>query len=122
MHRWFQTAFDYLHPARCVTRIQRPAETQRAVNQAVEHLVLYHFSSCPYCLRVRRAAHWLNIPLALRDIHIDAVARAALVAGGGRQTVPCLYIDDDVQGTWLYESADIVRYLDRRFAPVGNTP
>lgn len=54
----------------------------------------------------------------MRDIHVDSAAHAALIAGGGRQTVPCLYIGDDVERTWLYESADIVAYLERRFATV----
>lgn len=122
MHSWFQKALDRVHPARSGMQIQRSAEAQRAVDRAAEHLVLYHFSSCPYCLRVRRATHRFNIPITLRDIHVDAAAHRALIAGGGRQTVPCLYIGDEAQGAWLYESADIIAYLKRRFAPAGNTP
>lgn len=121
MHPWFQKAFDLIHPGRSVTQIRRSSDEQRAVDQAAEHLVLYHFSSCPYCLRVRRAVHRLKIPIAMRDIHVDEAAQRALMAGGGRQTVPCLYIGDDAQGTWLYESTDIIRYLKQRFAPAGDT-
>ncbi|AWN14441.1 glutathione S-transferase N-terminal domain-containing protein [Salinisphaera sp. LB1] len=117
MHVWFQKALDLVHPARSVTQVRRSAEEQRAADQAAGPLTLYHFRSCPHCLRVRRAVHRLNIPIALRDIHIDPAAHRALLAGGGRQTVPCLYIDDPAEGTWLYESADIIDYLNRRFAP-----
>jgi glutathione S-transferase len=41
-----------------------------------------------------------------------------LIEGGGRRTVPCLRIDgDDGQRVWMYESADIVAWLEERFAP-----
>lgn len=122
MQAWLQTSLDLFHPARSVTRVQRSAAEQRAADQAAAQLVLYHFNTCPYCLRVRRAAHGLNVPIALRDIHGDGDAYRALMAGGGRQTVPCLHIDDGEQDSWLYESADIIRYLKRRFLPVRDRP
>jgi glutathione S-transferase len=79
-----------------------------------ESYQLFHFESCPYCLRVRRFAREAGIDLSLRDILRDPAARAELIAGGGRSTVPCLRIDrgpDAVE--WLYESALIIQYLDR---------
>jgi len=115
MHRWLNKALDLVHPARSVTQIHRSAEAQQAAAQRASHLVLYHFSSCPYCLRVRREIHRLELPIAMRDIHADEAAHRALVAGGGRQTVPCLYIEDSDRDIWLYESAHIVRYLNKRF-------
>jgi glutathione S-transferase len=37
---------------------------------------------------------------------------ADLIAGGGKDQVPCLRIEnDDGDVRWLYESIDIVRYL-----------
>lgn len=121
MHFLFQKAIDLIHPARSVTQLQRSAEEQCAADQAAHQLTLYHFRSCPYCNRVRRAAHRLNIPMPLRDIHAEAAAYQTLVTEGGRQTVPCLYIGDRNNGKWLYESADIIDYLNQRFAPARDT-
>jgi glutathione S-transferase len=36
------------------------------------------------------------------------------VQGGGRATVPCLKIRRGDEVEWLYESRDIIDYLDRR--------
>jgi glutaredoxin len=117
MHSWLQRTLDFLHPARSGRKIQRSAQHQQAADQAARQLVLYHFRTCPYCLRTRRAIDRLNIDVALRDIHLDASAYDELLAGGGRQTVPCLHIKDGTRKTWLYESGDIIRYLEKRFTP-----
>lgn len=121
MRPWFQKTLDLVHPARSISHIRRPADAQRAAEQAASQLELYHFNTCPYCLRVRRAMDRLRLPIVMRDIHVDEAARRALIAGGGRQTVPCLHIHDSAQEAWLYESADIVRYLEQRFGPGGAT-
>jgi glutaredoxin len=117
MPLWLQRTLDSLHPARSARKIQRSPEQQHTADQASRHLVLYHFRTCPYCLRTRRAIDRLNIGIALRDIHRDATAYDELIAGGGRQTVPCLRIDEGARQTWLYESGDIIRYLEQRFIP-----
>ena len=44
----------------------------------------------------------------MRDLNVDAGAREALIEIGGKGQVPCLIID----GKALYESADIVRWLE----------
>ena len=116
-HSWLQRALDFLHPARSGSKIQRSAQQQQAADQAARQLVLYHFRTCPYCLRTRRAIDRLSIGIALRDIHLDATAYDELMVGGGRQTVPCLRIDEGARQTWLYESGDIIRYLEQRFIP-----
>ena len=79
-----------------------------------ESLELYYYPECPYCQRVLRALDELGAKGAVtfRDIHADDNARQTLVAVGGKQQVPCLFID----GTPLYESGDIVEWLRRRFA------
>ena len=44
-------------------------------------------------------------------------SREELLAGGGTIKVPCLRITDDAGDTsWMYESSDIIAYLQGRFA------
>lgn len=122
MHSWLQHALGWLHPARSGHKIQRSAEQQRTADQAARELALYHFRTCPYCLRTRRTINHLNIDIPLRDIHRDASAYDELLAGGGRQTVPCLRIGDGARPTWLYESDAIIRYLKQRFTLPAEAP
>ena len=81
-----------------------------------ETLELYFYPECPYCQKVLRALDGLGAEasgaIVLKDIHVDEDARQTLVAVGGKQQVPCLFID----GAPLYESDDIVAWLRRRFA------
>jgi len=83
-------------------------------------LTLYHFATCPYCLRVRRAIDDLNVEVELRDIHQDPSAAQALHDATGRTTVPVLYIADD--DAWMPESTDIVRFLYARFGDGRRPP
>lgn len=99
-----------------VTSIQRSAEAQAEVDLACRYLALYHFMSCPFCQRVRSHIQRLALPIELRDTQRELEHRQALMAGGGRTMVPCLRIEQrDGTVEWMYESADINRYLDRRF-------
>ncbi|MEM7404384.1 MAG: glutaredoxin [Pseudomonadota bacterium] len=87
-------------------------ETARQLAEFTASLSLFHFSTCPYCRRVRRHLKRLNIEVELRDINVSAADRDVLVSGGGRATVPCLRIARPAEGvTWMYESADIVNWL-----------
>ncbi len=96
--------------------VRSPAE-QAAVDTRTRNLALYHFPTCPFCLKTRRTLQRLSLKIELRDAHHDAAHRAALIAGGGKPQVPCLLITD-AQGkqTWLYESDAINAYLNREFA------
>ncbi len=55
----------------------------------------------------------------MKDAKNDAEARAALQAGGGKVKVPCLRIEDADGTRWMYESNDIIAYLEKRFANVA---
>ncbi|MCU7223279.1 glutaredoxin, partial [Pseudomonas brassicacearum] len=77
------------------------------------------FHACPFCVKTRRALHRLNVPVTLRDAKNDPLHRQALLEGGGRVKVPCLRIEeDDGKVTWMYESNDIIAYLDKRFSAI----
>lgn len=78
-------------------------------------LALYHYDSCPYCAKVRRALDRLGVEVELRDVLEEPDHMQALVAARGRRTVPVLRIHKDGGDEWMPESDDIVRYLERRF-------
>ncbi len=97
--------------------IERPAEAQQKVDQECRNLALYQFKSCPFCIKVRKEISRLSLNIELRDAQRDPQHREALLQGGGKIQTPCLKITDE-QGNsrWLYESGDIIQYLQQRFS------
>ncbi|AYN92872.1 MULTISPECIES: glutaredoxin family protein [Pseudomonas] len=100
-------------------KLKRSAEAQKQVEEQTAGLALYQFQACPFCVKTRRAMHKLNLPIALRDVKKDPEHREALLAGGGRIKVPCLRIEEEGRTAWMYESNDIIAYLNKRFAPAS---
>jgi glutaredoxin len=97
--------------------IQRPADEQQAIDQHTSSLVLYQFRMCPFCVKVRRTMKRLSLNIETLDALRDAPAREQLLAGGGNIKVPCLKItNNEGHEIWMYESVEIVRYLQKRFA------
>jgi glutaredoxin len=96
--------------------VTRTPDAQAAVDAHTRKLALYHFPTCPFCLKVRRAMRRLSLDIELRDARHAGPHRDALVAGGGKPQVPCLTITgEDGSVTWLYESDAIIAYLEREF-------
>lgn len=96
--------------------VVRTPEAQAAVDARTRALALYHFPTCPFCLKVRRTMKRLSLNIELRDARSDEAHRAALIAGGGQPQVPCLLITaPDGKETWLYESDAINAWLNREF-------
>ncbi len=95
---------------------QRSPAEQAKVDEQTRKLALYHFMACPFCVKVRRHLTRRNLNIELRDVKREKKFDKELMAGGGNFQVPCLRIQND-DGTvrWLYESSDIVAYLDERF-------
>src|SRR5690606_7549422 len=80
-------------------------------------LALYHTTTCWYCAHVRQVIADLGIDVPLRDVARSPEYRQELIAGGGKGQVPCLRLEHaDGRVEWMYESADIARYLMARFA------
>lgn len=75
---------------------------------------LYHSDLCGFCHRVRRYMAGAGWEFPLRDTLRDRGARTALVEGGGKATVPCLKITRGDEVVWMYESLDIIDYLESR--------
>jgi glutathione S-transferase len=95
----------------------RTTDAQHKIEQELGKLALYHFKTCPFCIKVRHEMARLSLPIVLRDAQYDPVLRADLLHGGGKIQTPCLQIADgngNVQ--WMYESNDIINYLQQRFA------
>ena len=96
--------------------LARPKEIQAQVDAQTRFLTLYEFNACPFCVKVRRATRRLSLPIQTKDVQKDESARAELMAGGGEYQVPCLRIQkEDGSVQWMYESSDIIQYLEGRF-------
>jgi glutaredoxin len=96
----------------------RPPEMQQQIDRDCAQLALYHFKTCPFCIKVRHEMARLSVPIKLRDAQHDQAHRADLLQGGGKVQTPCLrIIDDKGQDRWLYESKEIIAYLQQRFSP-----
>lgn len=106
----------------CLTRPakkQRSPEAQAQVDAAAASLALYQFHACPFCIKVRRVLHTLNVPVTLHDVNKSPAAEQVLIQKGGKRQVPCLHIkEDDGTERWLYESKAIIQYLETRFVDV----
>ena len=99
------------------TAVQRTPAAQAAVDLQCQSLVLYQFSTCPFCIKVRQEMHRLSLPIDLRDSQNNSAHRSELTQGSGATQVPCLKITDaNGQTEWLKESSAIVGYLRERFA------
>ena len=71
-------------------------------------LELFKFDECPYCQRVMNyIGQSGRNDVIYRDIHEDEKNRERLITIGGKEQVPCLFID----GEPLYESLDIIDWL-----------
>lgn len=78
----------------------------------IPDLQLYYRPTCPFCVKVLRFMERHNITIGLHNVRESPDDLAFLVTKGGKQQVPCLFID----GAALYESDAIIEYLDRVFA------
>ena len=95
----------------------RTPEEQQQVDASSNNLVLYQFKMCPFCVKARRAIKRLSLNIETRDALREESSREELLTGGGKMKVPCLMIaDDEGHTTWMYESSDIITYLQERFA------
>lgn len=89
-------------------RRYRPA---RAPDKPLE---LYSFEASPYCRIAREALCELELPYLLHNVAKGSPSREAFVARSGKMMVP--YLVDPNTGAAMFESADIVRYLEQTYA------
>ena len=97
--------------------IKRDPGLQASIDAQTADLALYHYQACPFCVKVRRAMKRQSLKIESRDVKRSHSARDELLAGGGDLKVPCLRIEDDQgQTEWMYESGEIIEYLQNRYA------
>jgi len=93
--------------------VKRAPEAQAQIDARTEHMSLYQFEACPFCVKVRRSMKRNALNIELRDARNDDLHREKLLQGGGKVKVPCLRIDkEDGSTEWMYESSEIIRYLE----------
>ena len=77
-------------------------------------LELWSFEASPFCRIVREALCELEIPYVLHNVAKGSPRREAFVARSGKMMVP--YLVDPNPDRAMFESADIVAYLERTYA------
>jgi len=92
-----------LHPT--VTADQRP-EPERL-------LELYDFEGCPYCRKVREVLCELDLDYVVHPAAKGSPHRTSLQRLGGKVQVP--FLIDPNTSAQLYESEDIIAYLNRTY-------
>lgn len=98
-------------------KLKRDDSAQQSAQNKADKLALYQFYACPFCVKTRRAIHALNIDIDYRDAANNTQYRQELLENGGEIKVPCLRIEKDNKVEWLYESSDIIHYLNNESKP-----
>jgi glutathione S-transferase len=77
-------------------------------------LELYSIEASPYARLVREALCELELPYVLHNLGRGSARREAFAKMSGKMMVP--YLVDPNTGKAMFESADIVKYLDQTYA------
>jgi glutathione S-transferase len=85
----------------------------RAARAPEQLLELYSFEASPFSRIVRETLSELELPYLLHNVARGSPSRVAFVERSGKMMVP--YLVDPNTGTEMFESADIVRYLERTY-------
>jgi len=86
----------------------------RASKAPAKPLELYSFEASPFCRIAREQLCALEIPYLLHNVAKGSPSRDAFVERSGKMMVP--YLVDPNTGKEMFESADIVSYLERTYA------
>lgn len=86
----------------------------REARRPKQPLALWSFEASPFCRLVRERLCALELPYRLHNVAKGGAGREAFVARSGKMQVP--YLVDPNTGTELFESAEIVAYLEETYA------
>jgi glutaredoxin len=96
--------------------VKREAQIQNEYDKETAKFSRYQYAACPFCVKVRWAMQRNSLNVATKDAKRNPQFAKELVEGGGNLKVPCLRIEEnDGAVTWMYESSDIIDYLEQRF-------
>ena len=84
-----------------------------AARQPEQTIELYEFEACPYCRKVREVLSEMDLEYISRPCARGSSTRHAVVERGGRRMFP--YLVDPNTGAEMFESADIVAYLEETY-------
>ena len=76
---------------------------------------LYFDPNCPFCVRVTDHLARREVAYEPKEfsIYADSDLRRELIALGGKSQVP--FLRDPARDVGMYESADIIDYVDRHY-------
>ncbi|WP_261841336.1 glutathione S-transferase N-terminal domain-containing protein [Aliamphritea ceti] len=97
------------------TKMQRSPEQQAQLDKQTANLSLYQYEACPFCVKVRRAMRRFNLNVEVRDAKRNQDFKAELEKDGGKLKVPCLRIEEQDGVRWMYESGEIIQYLEQNY-------
>jgi glutathione S-transferase len=90
-----------------------------ARRDTLQPLTLYNMEGSPYCRKVREALSELDLETIVRNLPKGSPKRVELAQRGGKIQVP--YLVDPNTGSEMYESDDIVAYLEQHYGPESAT-
>jgi glutaredoxin len=97
----------------------RAEENQQAVDLQTQSLKLYQYLACPFCVKTRRVIRKLGLNIEALDALRNDTHRSELIQQGGQAQVPCLkIIHENGSVEWMYESREIISYLETRFSHI----
>jgi glutathione S-transferase len=104
--------------AASAVRLGRGTRCRAATKRtAFKPLTLYNMEGSPYCRKVRETLSELDLTYSVRNVPKGSPKRAELEERGGKVQVP--YLIDPNTGTEMYESDEIVAYLEEHYGSGG---
>ena len=98
-------------------RTKQVSDDVMTVTPGYEGLFLYYRQSCPFCRYVSAYLKSKGIVIDGKNIIENQKDLNELISRGGKRQVPCLKIVIGCSEKWLYESTDIVEFIEQ-FKPV----
>ena len=94
-------------------RLARGTRCRSVAGAGIKPLTLYNMEGSPYCRKVRETLSELDLEHIVRNVPKGSPKRAELEKRGGKVQVP--YLIDPNSKVEMYESDDIVAYLEKQY-------